>query len=117
MKAHKGGFTFGVNQAEGVNTKPFHRAQASRNASVRHCPHDVVQCFGLQRDIIPERIVRALSLRYGPVGLRFYRMDKVRKFIRILNEEYRGVIANQIENALVGVKLGREPADIAHRVS
>ena len=26
VKAHKGGFTFGVNQAEGVNTKSFHRA-------------------------------------------------------------------------------------------
>lgn len=60
--------------------------------------------------------MRTLSLRYGPVGLRFYRMDKVRKFMRILNEEHRGVIADEIENTLFGIKFGGEAADITHGI-
>lgn len=56
--------------------------------------------------------MRTLSLRYGPVGLRFYRMDKVRKFMRVLNEKHRRVIADQIESPLFGIKLGGKAADI-----
>jgi hypothetical protein len=39
-------------------------------------------------------------------------MDKVRKFMRVLNEKHRGVIADQIENTLFGIKLGGKAADI-----
>ncbi|EFC57254.1 hypothetical protein ENTCAN_05768 [Enterobacter cancerogenus ATCC 35316] len=60
--------------------------------------------------------MRTLSLRYGPVWLWFYRMDKVRKLMRILNKEDRRIVPYQIENPFVGVKLGGKAADITHRV-
>ena len=60
--------------------------------------------------------MRTLSLRYGPMRLRFYRMDKVRKFMRILNEKHRGIVADQVENTFFGIKFGGKAADIAHRV-
>lgn len=60
--------------------------------------------------------MRTLSLRYGPVWLWFYRMDKVRELMRILNEENRGVIPDEVENALFGIEFGGEAADITHRI-
>ena len=116
MEAYKGRFSFGVNQAEGVNTKSFHGAIAARNAAVGHRPHHVMQGFRLQGDVIPEGVVRALTLRDSPVWLRFHRMDKVGEFVRILQEEDRCVVADQIEDTLFGVELGGETANIAHGI-
>lgn len=36
--------------------------------------------------------------------------------MRILNEENRGVIPDEVENALFGIEFGGEAADITHRV-
>ena len=58
----------------------------------------------------------ALSLRNCPVRFGFHRMDKVRKFNRILDKENRRVIAHQVENTLFGIEFGGEAADITHGI-
>ena len=37
--------------------------------------------------------------------------------MRILNEKDRGVIADQVENTLFGIKLGGKAANISHGIS
>ncbi len=46
----------------------------------------------------------------------FYRMDKIREFMRILNKEDRCVVTNKVKNTLFSVELGREATDISHRI-
>ena len=55
-------------------------------------------------------------LRYLIVRFGLYRVNQVRKFHRILDEEHRNVVADQIPIALVGVELHREATHIARRV-
>ncbi len=50
------------------------------------------------------------------VRLGFDRMHEVGKLDRILNEEHRHVIADQVEDALVGVELGGETAHVTHGI-
>ncbi len=116
VEAHKGGFPLGVDQAEGVDTKTFHGAVATRDAAVGHRPHHVVQGLRLERNIIPEGIMRALALRNSPVRLGFYGVNKIGKLVCVLNKEDRGVVPDQIKNALVGIELSGEAANIAHRI-
>lgn len=116
VEAHKGGFAFGVNQPEGMNAKALHGAVAARNAAVGHRPHHVMQGFRLQRHVIPEGIVCALALGNSPVRFRFYGVNKIGELVCVLNKEDRCVVAHQIKNAFISVKLGGETANIAHRV-
>ena len=116
VEANKGGFALGIDQAEGVDAKAFHGAIAARDAAIGHRPHHVVQRFRLQGNIVPERIVSALSLGNGPVGLRLHGVDKVGKLQRVLDKEDRGVVADEVKNPLIGVKLGGEAANIANGV-
>ena len=60
--------------------------------------------------------MRALPLRDGPVRFRFHRMDKIGKLDRILYKKDRRVVADQVKDALVGIKLGGKTADVAHRI-
>ena len=116
MKTHKCSLAFGIDQAKGMNTKAFHGAIATRDPSVRHCPHDIMQCLWLERDIIPERIMGALPLGNCPVGLWFYRMNKIGEFMCILNKKDGRVVAHQIEDPLFGVKLGGKSTNITHSI-
>lgn len=50
----------------------------------------------------------ALALRDSPMRLRFYRMDKVRKFMGILNKENGRIVSHQIKNTLFSIKFGRK---------
>ena len=43
-------------------------------------------------------------------------MNQVGKFHRVLNEENRNIVADQIEIALVGIKLHRETAHVARGI-
>lgn len=79
-------------------------------------PHDVVQGFGLEGHVVPEGVVGALALGYFGVGLGLYRVDEVRKFDGVLDEEYRGIVAHQVEVALAGVEFGGKAANVAHGV-
>ena len=55
-------------------------------------------------------------LRHRVVWLGFQGMDKVGKLHRILDEEDRNVVADDVEVAFVGVELGGEPSHVTGRV-
>jgi len=116
VKADEGGFALGINQTEGVDPEAFHGAIAARDAAIRHRPHHVVQRFRLQGNIVPESIVGALPLWDGPVGFRLHGVDKVGELHRVLDEEDRCVVAHQVKNPFVSVKLGSEAANITDGV-
>ena len=105
-----------VDQAEGVDAEALHRPVRARDAAVGHVPHRVVLRLGVQRDEVPERVVRALRLRDLPVGVRLAGVDDVRELDRVLDEEDRDVVADQVEGALVGVELRGEAAGVADGV-
>ena len=50
------------------------------------------------------------------VRLGFYRVNEIREFMRVLNEEHRRVVADEIINAFVGIELGGPAANITHGV-
>ena len=116
VEADEGGLTLGVYQAEGMDPKALHRPVAARQPAIGHRPHDVMQRFGLQGDVVPEGVVSALPLRHGAVRFGLHGVDEVRKFQRVLDKEDRRIVAHEVENPLVGIELGGESADIAHRI-
>jgi hypothetical protein len=61
--------------------------------------------------------MRGLGLRELPVRLRLCGMDKVGKLDRILDEEDRNVVANEVEIAFLGVEFNGEPANIAREIA
>jgi hypothetical protein len=69
----------------------------------------VVLCLGVQRHEIPEGVVGALRLWDLPVGMRLRRVDDVRELDRVLDEEDRDVVADQVEGAFFGVELVVKP--------
>ena len=71
-----------------MNAEAFHEPERARYRSVGHDPHNHVHAFGRQGDKILERIVGRLRLRKVSIRLGFYRMNNVREFDRILDEEY-----------------------------
>jgi hypothetical protein len=78
----------------------------------------MIMCMALgrQRDEVPEIVVRALGLREGAVGLRLHRMDEVGELDRVLDEEDRDVVADDVPVALLRVELDREAAHVAGEV-
>jgi hypothetical protein len=69
-----------------------------------------------QRDEVPEVVVRRLGLREAAVGLVLGRMDQVGKLDRVLDEEDRDVVADDVPVALLGVELHGEAAHVAGEV-
>ena len=57
--------------------------------------------------------MRRRGLRHAVVRLRLDRMDEIWEFHRVLDEEHRDVVADQIPVAFVGVELHREAAHVA----
>ncbi len=108
VELHQRGGALGVDQPEGVDAEALHRAVRPRDAAVGHVPDGVVLRLGVQRDEVPERVVRALRLRDLQVGVRLAGVDDVRELDRVLDEEHRDVVADQVERPLVGVELRRE---------
>ena len=72
--------------------------------------------FGRQADEVPEIVVRRLRLRKGAIGLFLHRMDDVGKLDRVLDEEHRDVVADDVPVALLRVELDRETTHIAGKV-
>lgn len=70
----------------------------------------------MQGDEVPEGVVGALCLRDLPVGVRLARVDDVRELDRVLDEEDRDVVSDQVEDALAGVELRGEPAGVTDGV-
>ena len=78
----------------------------------------MIMCMlsGVSDDEIPEIVVRRLRLRKGAVGLRLHRVDDVGKLDRVLDEEDRDVVADEVPVAFLGVELHREAAHVAREV-
>ena len=106
----------GVDEPEGMHAESLHGPERAGNTAVAHVPEHVMRRFGVQRYEVPERVVGGLRLRDLPIGLRLGGVDDVGELDAVLNEEHRHVVADQVERALVGVELHREPAGVADRV-
>ena len=60
--------------------------------------------------------MRGLSLRKSAIRLLLGSMDQVRKLYRVLDEEYRDVVPNDVPITLLGVDLDREAPYIARQI-
>ena len=69
-----------------------------------------------QRDEVPEIVVRGLRLREAAVGLLLGGVDQVGELDRVLDEEHRDVVADEVPVALLGVELDREAAHVAGEI-
>ena len=78
VELHEVRLARGVDESEGVDAEAFHHAEAARNASIRHRPHEHVQGLGHERDEVLERVVRRRRLRHLVVGLGLGRVDRGR---------------------------------------
>ncbi len=99
-----------------MDPEALHHPVGARDAPVGHVPDGVVGRLGVQRDEVPERVVRALRLRDLPVRMRLARVNDVGELDRVLDEEHRDVVAHQVEDTLAGVELRRKTAGVPHRV-
>ena len=105
-----------VEQPEGVNAEAFHCAKRARDCPIGHDPHDHVHRFRGQADEIPEIVVRGLSLRKSAIRLWLSGMDDVGKLDRVLDEEDRDVVTDNVPIAFLCVKFDREAAHIAREI-
>ena len=96
--------------------KPSMKRNERGIVAVGHDPHDHVHALGRQRDEVPEVVVRGLRLRKAAVRLLLGRVDQVGELDRVLDEEDRDVVADEVPVALLGVELDREAAHVARQV-
>src|SRR5688572_23182294 len=99
-----------------MNAKPFHHAKASGNRSVGHNPHDHMSGFRHERDEIPECVVSGSGLGDLVVRFRFYGMNQIRKLDGVLDEKDGNVIADEVKDAFVRIKLDGETSYVAGKI-
>ena len=116
MEFDEGGFARVVDQPEAVHSETLDRAERARDRAIGHDPHDHVPGFGAEADEIPEIVVRGLRLRELAIGLGLGGVDQIGELDRILNEEHRNIVADDVPIALAGVKFDREASDGAREV-
>ena len=85
-----------IDQRKVWTPKPSIVRRRAREWCGRHGPHQHVGRFGHQADEVPEGVVRRGGLRIALVGLHLHRMDEVGEFDRVLDEEDRNVVADEI---------------------
>ena len=104
-----------VDKSEAMDAEAFHHLVRTRNGVVGHDPHDHVGGFRHEADEIPEGVVCCLRLwdLFVGLGLGVYQVGKLD---RVLDEEHRHVVADEVEVAFVGVKLYGEAAHVPCRV-
>ena len=71
---------------------------------------------GRETNEVPEVIVRRLRLRVGAIRFLLGSMDQVWELYRVLNEEHRDVVANDVPVALLSVELYGEAANVARKI-
>ena len=116
VEFHEMRFALGIHEAESVHAEAFHEAEGARNRAVGHDPHDHVHRFRAEADEIPEVVVRGLRLGEAAVGRGLRGVDQVGKLDRVLDEEHRDVIADQVPVALRRVELRGETAHVAGEI-
>ena len=62
---------------------------------------------GHQRHEVPERVVRGGSLREAAIGFHLHGVDEVGELDRVLDEEHRDVVADEIPVALLACRTSR----------
>ena len=72
--------------------------------------------FRRQADEIPKSVMRRRGLRIAAIRLHFHRMDQIGEFDRVLDEEHRDVVADEVPVAFLGIELHGEAAHVARRV-
>ncbi len=116
VKLDEGRVTFVVHQSKAVNAEPLDHPQRPRQGAIGHDPHHHVHGLRRQRDVVPERIVRGCRLRESAIGFHLHGMDEIGEFDRVLDEEHRDVVADQVPVAFLRIQLDGEAAHVARRV-
>ena len=98
----------GVDPAVGLGAVAVHVPPGPRDAAVAHQVGDLVRGLRGQGPEVPLHVVVAQPV----VGAALLRADEVLELHRVLDEEHRGVVADQVVVALGGVELDREPARV-----
>ncbi len=99
---------FTIDQAEGVTAEAVHEPITIGDATIGKQDGDLMQRLGRVRPEIPHHL-RALQI--GP-WVTLLRMDEIRKFQRIADEEDRRVVTHDVPIAFLGIELHREAARI-----
>ena len=116
VELHEGGVAVGVDEAVGVDAEALHEAERARDRAVAHRPQQHVRRLRHQRHEVPEGVVGRGGLGPAAVLLLLDRVDEVGELRRVLDEEDRDVVADEVPVALLGVHLHREPAHVAGEV-
>ncbi|MNS85587.1 hypothetical protein D3C72_1194550 [compost metagenome] len=116
VELHQARLPAGVDEAKGMHAKALHHPVAARNATIGHHPHQHMGGLRHQRHKVPERVVGRRRLRHAVMRLGFYRVHQVRKLHRVLDEEDRHVVADQVPVAFVGIELDGKAAHVARGV-
>ena len=98
----------GVDPAVGLRAVAVHVPPGPRDATVAHQVGDLVGGLREQGPEVPLHVVVAQPV----VRAAFLRSDEVLELHRVLDEEDRGVVADEIVVAFGGVELDREPARV-----
>ena len=114
VKLDKVGLAARIHKSESVHAEAFHHAQAARDGAVAHDPHQHVGGLGHQRGKVPKTVVRAGRLWHLVVRLGLDGVHQVGELDRILDEEHRNVVADQVVVAFPGVELDGKTAHVAH---
>ena len=86
-----------------------------RDAAVAHQDHDLVDGFGVLREVVPER-GRVVGVREVGFRITFLRVDEVRELGGISEEEDGRVVRHDVPVALVRLHLDGEAARVPRAV-
>jgi len=100
---------FLVVEREGMLAEHVHVAEAVGDAAVGHDDRALVERLGQQRPEVPG----VLRGAHAGVGVALDGAVEVREVVHVAEEEGRGVVADEIPVALLGVELAGEAADVA----
>src|SRR5438132_7766435 len=90
-------------------TKTVHLAEVVGQAPIGEQDGDLMQTLRAERPEIPHR---SRAAQIG-LGVALLRANKVGEFVRISDEEDRGIVADQVPITLLGVELHRKAAHVA----
>ncbi len=96
----------------GVRAEAVQVAVGRRDAAVAEQPGHLVGGLGRQPPEVPD----VVGLLRAGVRVPLLGVDEVGELAGVLDEEHRGVVADEVVVALLGVELQRESARVAHRV-
>src|ERR1700680_4675598 len=105
-----------VNQTEGMDTEPFHKAKRTRYRAIGHDPHRHVNAFWRERYEIPKIVMGGLCLRESAVRFCFGGMNEIGEFDCVLDKKHGHVIAHDVPVPFLSVKLYREAAHVAGKI-